>query len=125
MSTSTPSASSRGPLNVASTTYVAPCRRWAGPNASPRKLWAIIMWSRTVTVNTSDLPCRTVGIDDARIDDAPTERPRRPFGELGNHVGQVLEPRLPRQQRVEGGVAQQVERQGETLRVRTPATPGR
>src|SRR5215203_4738305 len=113
MSTSTPSASSRGPLNEASTTYVVPCRRWAGPNASPRKLWAIIMWSRTVTVNTSDLPCRAVGIDDA-----PTKRPRRPRGQLGHHLGQVLEPRLPRQQHVEGGVAQQAEGQDETLRVR-------
>ena len=33
----------RPPRNVASTTYVAPCRRCAGPNTSPRKLWAIIM----------------------------------------------------------------------------------
>ena len=24
----------------------------AGPKTSPRKLWAIIMWSRTVTLNT-------------------------------------------------------------------------
>ena len=26
--------------------------RCAGPNTSPRRLWAIIMWSRTVTLNT-------------------------------------------------------------------------
>jgi hypothetical protein len=41
---------------VASTTYVAPCRRCAGPNTSPRKLWAIIMWSRIVTLNTRYAP---------------------------------------------------------------------
>ena len=38
--------------NVASTTYVAPWSRCAGPNTSPRRLWATIMWSRTVTLNT-------------------------------------------------------------------------
>ena len=41
---------------VASTTYVAPCSRCAGPNTSPRKLWAIIMWSRTVTLNIGPTP---------------------------------------------------------------------
>ncbi len=55
MSTSTPSPSSRGPTNVASTTYVAPCSRCAGPNISPVNEWAIIMWSRTVTENIRTL----------------------------------------------------------------------
>ena len=44
-------ASSARRRNVASTTYVAPCSRWAGPKTSPRRLCAIIMWSRTVTLN--------------------------------------------------------------------------
>ena len=121
MSTSTPSESSRGPLNDASTTYVAPCRRWAGPKASPRKLWAIIMWSRTVTVNTSRLPRSTVGIDDA-----PAERrQRRPRRAPPSPSGSSSNARLPRQQHVERRVAQQVERQGEPLGVRTPAAPRR
>src|SRR3954451_20625347 len=51
MSTTIPSASTSTRRNVASTTKVAPCRRCAGPKTSPRKLWAIIMWSRTVTLN--------------------------------------------------------------------------
>ena len=36
---------------VASTRKVAPCRRCAGPKTSPRKLWAIMRWSRTVMLN--------------------------------------------------------------------------
>src|SRR4051812_30531722 len=51
MSATIPSPSSSARRKVASTTYVAPCRRCAGPNTSPRRLWAIIMWSRTVTLN--------------------------------------------------------------------------
>src|SRR5688500_17798495 len=115
MSTSTPSESSCGPVNDASTTYVAPCSRCAGPNASPRKLWAIIMWSRTVTVNTSCLRLGVLGIDDA-----PTQRGNMPLREIRHHLGQLLEPRLPRQQHVEGGVAEQVEGQRQPLGVRTP-----
>ena len=56
MSTTMPSASRSARRNVASMTYVAPWSRWAGPNTSPRKLWAIIMWSRTVTLNTGYAP---------------------------------------------------------------------
>jgi len=56
MSTTMPSASSVARRKVASTTYVTPCRRCAGPNTSPRRLWAIIMWSRTVTLNTAYSP---------------------------------------------------------------------
>ena len=37
--------------NSASTAKVAPCRRCAGPNSSPRKLCAIMMWSQTVRLN--------------------------------------------------------------------------
>ena len=53
MSTRIPSSSSASPRNVASTTKVAPCSRWAGPKTSPRRLCATIMWSRTVTPNTA------------------------------------------------------------------------
>ena len=52
MSTTIPCSSSVAPRNVASTTNVAPCSRCAGPKTSPRRLWATIMWSRTVTLNT-------------------------------------------------------------------------
>ena len=32
----------------------------AGPNTSPRRLWAIIMWSRTVTLNIAHSPSSIV-----------------------------------------------------------------
>src|ERR1700761_600844 len=100
MSTTMPSASSPARRKVASTTKVAPCRRWAGPKASPRRLWAIIMWSRTVTLNTS-FPL---------VGDGVAERGQLPGGEPGHHVGQLVEAGLPAEQRVEGRVAQQLER---------------
>src|SRR5688572_809762 len=102
MSTSTPSESRRSPEKAASTTYVAPCSRWAGPKASPRKLWAIIMWSRTVTVNTSLLPV---------VDDAVAEPGQGTVGHLGHQPRQLLEPRLPGEQRVEGRILQQPQRE--------------
>src|SRR5215207_6203688 len=121
MSTRTPSESSRGPVRAASTTYVAPCSRCAGPNASPWKLWAIIMWSRTVTVNTSLLRHRCL----VGIDDAPTQAHQGAVGQLGHHGRQLLEARLARQQHVERRVAEQLEREGQPLRAGTPPTPRR
>src|SRR4029079_10417898 len=98
MSTRIPSGPRSGPRKVASTTYVAPCSRWAGPKASPRKLWAIIMWSRTVTVNTSLLP--------ARVGDAAAQPRQGAVGQLRHHRWQLIERRLTRQQHVERGIAQ-------------------
>ena len=39
-----------------STEKVAPCSFCAGPNAAPRKLWAIRMWSQTVRLNIHSTP---------------------------------------------------------------------
>src|SRR3954452_20398743 len=99
MSTTTPEGSSSPRRKAASTTNVAPCSRWAGPNISPRKLWATIMWSRTVTLNI-DLPLG--------VADGVAERWELAAGQPGHHVGQVLEGGLTGDQRVEGVVPQQV-----------------
>src|SRR4051794_31808027 len=116
MSTRIPSGPSRGPENVASTTYVAPCSRCAGPNTSPRRLWAIIMWSRTVTENTSGL---------LRVADRVAQR-RELAGRQGDeYVGQVGEVGLPRQQRVERGVGEQHQRQRHPVGVGARRATGR
>src|SRR6188508_3284173 len=116
MSTRMSSASSCGPRKVTSTTYVAPCSRCAGPNTSPSKLWAIIMWSRTVTLNIG-LPVqwwRSGGSVGDRVADGR----QRAVGETGQHVRQLLEPRLPGEQGVERRVAEEVDGEREPLRVR-------
>src|SRR5215212_7336900 len=96
MTTTMPSASRLARRKVASTTYVAPCRRCAGPKTSPRRLWAIIMWSRTVTLNTRLLPV---------VGDGVAERRQRAGGQARHDAGQLVEARLPGDERVEGGVA--------------------
>src|SRR5215471_802221 len=55
MSITMPFSSSVSARKAASTTKVAPCSSWAGPNTAPLKEWAIMMWSRTSTANTGDL----------------------------------------------------------------------
>src|SRR6476660_5797112 len=106
MSTTIPSASSAARRNVASTTKVAPCRRCAGPNTSPRKLWAIIMWSRTVTLNTrSSVP----------VGDGVAEGRQAAVGELGHHGRQFVEGRGAGQEHVVRGVAEQVEGEREAV----------
>src|SRR3954466_14753055 len=116
MSTTTPAASRVARRKVASTTYVAPCRRCAGPNTSPRRLWAIIMWSRTVTLNTALAPV---------VRDRVTERRQAARGEPSHHVGKLAEGRLPGDERVEGGVAQQVEGERQPVGRRAAGAPGR
>src|SRR5918995_3223802 len=106
MSTTMPSASSSARRKVASTTKVAPCRCCAGPKTAPRKLWAIIMWSRTVTLYTGSLPV---------IRDEVTQRGQGARGQSGEHAGQLLEPRLAGDQRVERGIPEQVEREREPV----------
>src|SRR5215217_6568971 len=94
MSTTMPSASRVARWKVASTTYVAPCSRCAGPNTSPRKLWAIIMWSRTVTLNKAHSPeTSTLRSSFGRglIVDAVTQRGKLVIGQPGKHLGQLLE----------------------------------
>src|SRR5215211_3920465 len=106
MSTTMPSASRVARRKVASTTYVAPCRRCAGPNTSPRRLWAIMKWSRMVTPNTC--LCPVVG-------DRVAERRQAPRGQARHDPGQFLEARLARDDHIEGGVAQQIEREGQPV----------
>src|SRR3712207_5702380 len=113
MSTTSPASSRSARRNVASTTNVAPCSRWAGPKTSPVKLWATIMWSRTVTLNTGSV---------LSIGDRVAEGGRPAVGERGHHLGQVVERRRPGEERVEGGVPQQVERQRQPVPVR-PGAP--
>src|ERR1044071_175094 len=102
MSTTMLSASSSARRKVASTTYVAPWSRCAGPKTSPRRLWAIIMWSRTVTLNIALRPV---------VGDRVTERRQAPRGQPLHDAGQLVEARLTGDQGVEGGVAQQFERE--------------
>src|ERR1700754_2447090 len=102
MSTTIPSASSAARRKVASTTNVAPCSRCAGPNTSPRRLWAIIMWSRIVTLNTALHPL---------VGDGVAERRQGPEGQALHDIGQLLEARLTGDERVEGRVTQEVERE--------------
>src|SRR4051795_9214343 len=111
MSTTMPSAPSAARRNVASTTYVAPCSRWAGPNTSPRRLWAIIMWSRTVTLNTALRPV---------VGDGVAERRQAPRGQARHDAGQLVEARLAGHEHIERGVAQQVEREHQPVRGRAP-----
>src|SRR4051812_31836946 len=112
MSTTSPESSNSAHRNVASTTNVAPCRRWAGPKTAPRRLCATIMWSRTVTLNTGSPS--VVGDGGARGRRAPVREP-------GQHVGQLVEPRRPGEQCVERGVTEQLEGEREPVRGR----PGR
>src|SRR3954453_13139911 len=116
MSTTMPSASSTARRNVASTTKVAPCSRCAGPNTSPRRLWAIIMWSRTVTLNTCSRP---------GVGDRVAERRQAPRGQPRHDVRQLAEARLPGHEHVERGVAEKVEGEGQTAGRRAPRAPCR
>src|ERR1700712_5833493 len=109
MSTTMPSSSRSGRRKVASTTKVAPCSRCAGPNTSPVRVCATIMWSRTVTENISG----------PLVADQMTQRGELAGGQLGHHVGELLEPRGPAQQRVEGRVAQELQCERHPLPRRT------
>src|SRR3954451_5714175 len=116
MSSTMPSASRAVRRKVASTTKVAPCRRCAGPNTSPRKLCAIIMWSRTVTLNTALGPV---------VGDRVAERRQPARGQARHDPGQLVEARLAGDEHVERRVAQQVEREGEPVGRRAARAPGR
>src|SRR5690349_22903567 len=116
MSTTIPSASSAARRKVASTTNVAPWSRCAGPKTSPRKEWAIITWSRTVTLNT--------GLH-LVVGDRVAERRQASCGQPGHDVGQLRERRGAAEQGVEGRVAQQLQGQREPIgRGAAPAARG-
>src|SRR3954470_14205759 len=116
MSTTMPSASRSARRNVASTTKVAPCRRWAGPKTSPLKLCATMMWSRTVTLNTALRPV---------VRDRVAERGQASGGQALHDGRQLVEARLAGDERVERRVAQQVEREGQPVGGRAARAPSR
>src|ERR1051326_4081249 len=95
MSATMPSAPRSARRSSTSTTYVAPCSRCAGPKAAPRKLCAIMMWPRTVTLYISN---------------SVTDRIARRRGQLRHDARQLLERALARDQRVEPFVAQRIDR---------------
>src|SRR5579871_3106368 len=100
-----PDASSCGARNCASTTKVAPCSRCAGPNSSPRKLCAIMMWSQTVSAYILYVP---VGHD-------MTEAVRQ----QSRHGGrEIVERRRWLEQRVVPRVGEQRQRQREPFAAR-------
>src|SRR4029453_8764825 len=107
MSTTMLSSSRSGRLKVASTTNVAPCSFCAGPNTSPEKLCAIMMWSRTVTLNKPSL---------SFVVHQMTQRGQFAARQPGHDLGQLVEPAVPGDQRVEPGVVQKIESKGEALR---------
>src|SRR4051794_37356433 len=111
MSTTIPAGSSASGRKVASTTNVAPCRRWAGPKTAPVKLCATIMWSRTVTLNTHS---------PLLVADRVAQGGQPAVGQPGQHVGQLVEPRGPGEQRVERRVPQQLQCEREPV----PGRPG-
>src|SRR5689334_1183093 len=108
MSTTMLSSSSSGRRNVASTTKVAPCSFWADPKTSPEQPWAIMMWSRTVTLNK---------ISSFSVVDHVTESGKAAVGQARQDRGQLGERGPSADQRLEPVVAQQVEREGEPVGV--------
>src|SRR5262245_297424 len=126
MSSTIPSASRSARANAASTTYVAPCRACAGPNTSPGRLWATIMWSLTVTSNISVLRY-PIGVGfSGVVADRVAERRQRPGGQLAHQLGQLVERRLPREQCVERRITEQPQGEGRPVGVRatTASRPG-
>src|SRR3954447_18194072 len=116
MSTTMLSASSAVRRNVASTTNVAPCIRCAGPNTSPRKLWATITWSRTVTLNTASA---------LLVGDQVAEGRLPAVGQRRQDVRELRAPRRAGEQDVEGRVAEQFERQRQAVAGAAGVPPGR
>src|SRR5207245_2456140 len=87
-----PLASSVSAMNAASTTKVAPCSACAGPNTAPRNEWAIMMWSRTSTINKMDL---------SRIADELAEYAAPGFQDIGKTGRKFAERDGGRKQRIE------------------------
>src|SRR4051812_7660714 len=70
-----------------------------------------MMWSRIVTANMRSRPA---------VGDRVAERGQAPLGEPGHHARQLLEARLARDERVEGRVAQELQREREPVLRRAP-----
>src|SRR5437868_1194285 len=101
-----PLASSVSAMNAASTTKVAPCSACAGPNTAPRNEWAIMMWSRTSTMNKADL---------LRIADELAEYAAPRFQDIGKTRGEFAERNRWRKQRIERLVRAEHDRRFEAL----------
>src|SRR5882757_10482884 len=109
MSTTMPFASSASAMNAASTTKVAPCSACAGPNTAPRNECAIMMWSRTSTMNKGDL---------SRIADELAEYAAPGFQDIGKTRGKFAERDGGRKQRIELRMHAELDRGFEPLAMR-------
>src|SRR3954451_21014961 len=114
MSTTMPSSSSSRRRNVASTTYVAPCRPCAGPKTARGRLWATITWSRTVTAYMGLL----LVVDDV------AHRGELPRGDPAHRVRELRERARTADQHVERVVTQQPQGQREPVGVGPARPPG-
>src|SRR3954470_2928546 len=123
MSTTMPFASIAAQRNSTSTTKVAPCSRCAGPKTSPRKLCAIMTWSRTPTVNMPLPPLPAAG-SGARVAHPLAEHAGRVDGKPRDDLRERGERHVAADQALERGIAQQLERLGEPAGV-APARAGR
>src|SRR5215831_12796753 len=106
MSTTMPLASSFSDMKATATVKVAPCSACAGPKTSPLNEWAIMMWSETSTAYTRTSPSTWI------LDDLAQHAARRREN-LGQPGRQLRERDRWREQRVERGIAQQIERGGQ------------
>src|SRR5207302_1935461 len=109
--------------NSTSTTNVAPCSFCAGPNTSPRKLWAIMKWSRTLTVYIVVFPAtlkgspyvRRAALSGPRVVTNPvTDRISRRGGQLRHGRRELVERALTGNERVELVVSQERQRERHT-----------
>src|SRR5215472_17721024 len=80
-------------------TNVAPCTFCAGPKTSPRKEWAIMIWSETSTANTGNSSSvRFVG---CRVADQRADHVRVEIENRGQFRRQLIEGHGGRQQRIQ------------------------
>src|SRR5581483_1355469 len=110
-----PLASSSLLMNATRTTKVAPCNSCAGPKTSPRKEWAIMIWSDTSTAYTNLLPAGS------RIADQWTAR----VAVGGEYRRQARGKFGKRHRRREQGVERRVGQQRQRRREPLPMGPAR
>ena len=115
MSTTMLSAVSRSLRNSQSMTNVAPCSFCAGPNTSPRKLWAIITWSRTPTLYIRRFLLRAWS--GLRIADAHAQRTIGMPGDTRQSLGQIRKRDVGGDQAIQDRVAQELQRLGQPPRM--------
>src|SRR4029453_10042443 len=119
MSTTMPCSSSVSARNATRMTKGPPCSFWAGPNPSPRKEWAIMIWSDTSTAYTRDLS--SGGGAGRRITDQLADDIGLGIEDRGQIRRQILEGHRRRDQPIERRVGG--ERDGR--RQATPERPTR